>query len=155
MTAPAISMQAALPVPIKTTKAVEELRKRRYGLTPRLRQLLIMVDGQRDVSELARFFPGTELADGLATLLREGFVSDRRRLRAASATAVAGPLCERVSQRLIEAIGPDDAEVFVQRLGTCTTRAELTDLMPSILAIVELLRGSEAAARFAAEVFDI
>ncbi len=59
----------------KTDKGAEELRSRRHGLSPRLRQLLILIDGKRDRSELARILPGPDLAEHLAQLERDGFVS--------------------------------------------------------------------------------
>lgn len=58
----------------KTGRGIDELRTRSHGLAPRLRQLLILVDGRRDVDELARMLPGPGFAEHLEQLESGGFV---------------------------------------------------------------------------------
>ncbi len=56
----------------KTVKGQEEIDTRAYRLPPRLRSLLIMVDGKRSDEALHAMLP--QAAEGLATLLDQGFV---------------------------------------------------------------------------------
>ncbi|HPA88645.1 MAG TPA: hypothetical protein PLN35_02710 [Quisquiliibacterium sp.] len=58
----------------KTDKALQELRHRTYGLNPRVRQILILIDGRRSCRELARMMPGQELAQCVQMLQEQGFV---------------------------------------------------------------------------------
>lgn len=66
----------------KTNRAAEELRTRQHGLSPRLRQLLILVDGKRSVEEISRAMPQPELGSQLAHLERGGFVERGAQLEA-------------------------------------------------------------------------
>jgi hypothetical protein len=56
----------------KTVKGQEEIDTRAYRLTPRLRSLLIMVDGKRTDEALRAMLPQAD--EGLAALLEQGFV---------------------------------------------------------------------------------
>lgn len=59
----------------KTAKGREEIATRRYQLAPRLRTLLVMVDGRRPEDELLRNVAGLGLtADAMQELLREQFI---------------------------------------------------------------------------------
>jgi hypothetical protein len=64
---------------VKTEKGQEEIRNRTYRLQPRLRSLLVLVDGTRPAAELvqaaAGFGGGTA---SLASLVREGFIEEAR-----------------------------------------------------------------------------
>jgi len=144
----------------KTGKAADELRTRRHGLGPRLRQLLILVDGRRDVAELSRMLPGPELGEQLAQLERGGFVSrpfDAGTVQAsavAPAVSAATPaptpaptgaqdlrtLRARVTRALLDTIGPngDDLAIRIERVHTVD---ELRALLPAVLSVVEACRG--------------
>lgn len=144
----------------KTGKAADELRTRRHGLGPRLRQLLILVDGRRDVAELSRMLPGPELGEQLAQLERGGFVSrpfDAGTVQASAvapavsaATPAAAPapagaedlrtLRARVTRALLDTIGPngDDLAIRIERVHTVD---ELRALLPAVLSVVEACRG--------------
>ncbi len=129
----------------KTGKGADELRSRRHGLGPRLRQLLILIDGRREVAELARMLPGPDLAGQLERLERDGFVA---RSEPASATATAPAavpedlrtLCARVTRALHDTIGPhgDDFALRIERVRTID---ELRELLPAVLSIVEACNG--------------
>jgi hypothetical protein len=62
---------------IKTEKGQEEIRNRTYRLQPRLRSLLVLVDGTRPAGELVQaangFGGGPEF---LESLLKEGFIAE-------------------------------------------------------------------------------
>ena len=61
----------------KTEKGREEIRDRRYALQPRLRTLLVMIDGSKTADELVqaakRLGGGPEV---LQELLKEGFIDE-------------------------------------------------------------------------------
>jgi hypothetical protein len=59
---------------VKTAQGSDEIATRRHGLSMRLRQVLILVDGRRSVADLARMVPETELRAHLPVLLEQGFV---------------------------------------------------------------------------------
>lgn len=56
----------------KTSKGQEEIDTRAHRLPPRLRSLLIMVDGKKTDEALQAMLP--QAAEGLAALLEQGFV---------------------------------------------------------------------------------
>jgi len=69
----------------KTDKGREEISRRRYGLPPRLRALLVMIDGQTSASEHGEKCKGLgDVADMLTTLSAQGFISETRRGKGAA-----------------------------------------------------------------------
>ena len=64
---------------IKTAKGKEEVRTKAFNLSPNLRRLLLLVDGQSTVAEtLSRLaLLGEDVASELDALLAEGFVASR------------------------------------------------------------------------------
>jgi hypothetical protein len=61
----------------KTPKGIEEIEKRTFGLHPRTRQVLIVVDGKRDRSAITDMLSttGPDLDLVLTQLLKDGFLS--------------------------------------------------------------------------------
>jgi hypothetical protein len=59
---------------VKTPKGIEELSSRSHGLPPRVRQVLILLDGKRDSDEIAQMLPDGESEALLAKLVDGGFV---------------------------------------------------------------------------------
>lgn len=59
----------------KTAKALEELSDRRHGLRAKARQLLVLLDGKRTVSDLASLIAQQDLPILIEELQREGFIS--------------------------------------------------------------------------------
>jgi hypothetical protein len=59
---------------VKTPKGIEEINSRTYGLSQRARQMLIMMDGKRSLSDVATIVPEGEAEVLLANLVAEGFV---------------------------------------------------------------------------------
>jgi hypothetical protein len=64
----------ATQIYVKTPKGIEELNSRSYGLPPRARQALILLDGKRDGDEIAQMLPGGESEALLTKLIEGGFV---------------------------------------------------------------------------------
>lgn len=59
----------------KTAKGKEEIATRKYQLAPRLRTLLVLIDGRRGEDELLRNVAGLGLgASALAELLEHGYI---------------------------------------------------------------------------------
>ena len=59
----------------KTAKGKEEIATRKYQLAPRLRALLVLIDGRRTEEELLRNVAGLGLgASALAELLEHGYI---------------------------------------------------------------------------------
>ena len=59
----------------KTAKGKEEIATRKYQLAPRLRTLLVLIDGRRSEQELLRNVAGLGLGAGaLAELLEHGYI---------------------------------------------------------------------------------
>ncbi len=126
---------------VKTSKGVEEIKSRSFGLSQNLRALLIMADGATSLSGLlGRTNQSQQAEEGIAWLVREGFVESvpgKRPATAAAATAPAagpagGPLTPK--QMLIamsrELLGPDASQV-IKRL------EEAPDSLPELGAAVE------------------
>lgn len=142
----------------KTGKGADELKTRRHGLSPRLRQLLILVDGKRDLGELARMLPGPDLVDQLGQLERGGFVArpleafasrpeqepaptaEVANERAAPAVEDLRALRARVARALIDTIGPNGDELAM-RIERTRSVDELQALLPAVLSVVEACGG--------------
>lgn len=60
---------------VKTPKGIEEINSRSHGLSPRARQLLILLDGKRSDLDVTAMMPEGEGAALLASLLSDGFVT--------------------------------------------------------------------------------
>jgi hypothetical protein len=64
----------AAQIYVKTPKGIEEISSRSHGLSPRVRQTLILLDGKRDSDEIAQMLPDGESETLLAKLIDGGFV---------------------------------------------------------------------------------
>ncbi len=63
-------------VPIKTTKGLQEVGSRTYGLSPAMRRILIMVNGHATVAELVKKLTGFgDIETILAQLEIDGFIA--------------------------------------------------------------------------------
>lgn len=63
------------PLCIKTPKGIEAVAQKAHGLSMRQRQILIMIDGKRDLAMLSTMFPFDGLRDILDQLLADGFIA--------------------------------------------------------------------------------
>lgn len=136
----------------RTDKGELELRTRQHGLSPRARQLLLLIDCRRDQKRLARVFPAHELSAYLTLLETEGFI---RVERAASDTTPPDrleSLRDRTVKRLIETLGTS-GEAFALRVARCRTQGEIEALVPAIASVVEVMSGKDSANRFSRSVF--
>ncbi len=135
----------------KTEKAHAELRRREFGMNPRRRQLLILVDGRRPRGEIAKLMPEVPVAEWLAELDRDGFV-----------TRVPGPgeppppangweplpaVRARVSRALLDTVGATGSDM-ANRVSRCVSVDELRELLPAAVSVVEAIGGQPATRSF-------
>ena len=157
----------------KSAKGATEIETRAHRLVPRLRAMLILVDGKRSDIELAQLMP-PHAADTLAALLEQGFVEPvavpAPAVAAASpgapasapapaptpasapapAPATSFDTTRRVVVRALnDAIGPA-AETLALRMERTHNLDELRALLPLAVQAVGNMRGRSAAEAFAA-----
>jgi len=100
----------------KTEKGREEIATRKYHLSPRVRSLLVMIDGKQSADELLKKVAGIGLNEqAIVDLLQDGFIKET----AASAAAVAAiPIIATASST---EIGPDIPAPAVPGAGSPAT----------------------------------
>ncbi len=76
----------------RTRDGNSELRSARHALNAHQRQLLILIDGRRGPTELARLFAASDLASGLALLIRLGLIAQADGAAPVAATAAPATL---------------------------------------------------------------
>lgn len=136
----------------KTDKGTEEIRSRGKNLRGRMRTMLILIDPSKTGGELRASAAqiGVE-PDFLDTLLRDGYVSavagtesaapgepprvvtrdELARFRAAKAF---------INETIVDALGVR-AFLFTLKLERCSTRADLTALLPDYAKAIRKFRG--------------
>lgn len=160
------------PMPIiyrKTAKGLAEIETRVYKLAPRLRSVLIMVDGKRSDDELAQVLP--QAGEAVDSLAREGFIEEFVRVGTAATTAPAPAAAAAAAERTIirppqpsfEAMRRDLLRAFNDRLGPAgegmamrlekaRNETEFRALLPAAVQLVSTLQGREAAEAFVARI---
>lgn len=165
----------------KTDKGRDAMARRVPELLPRLRSLLILVDGKRSLAELEKL--GDGLGGGAALLeqlMAHGWVSERdlsvpfqesvpyadsQPFQAASTTlpadaasalstppAMPFPEARRLVARFInDSVGPMGEQTAI-RVEACKTPAELRALLPRIRDALQNFRGASTVQRFDLEI---
>src|SRR5680860_850552 len=59
----------------KTDQGQEEIKTRAGGLTQRVRQVLIFIDGKRDIGALRKMLPADDLEQTLQALQEQGYIA--------------------------------------------------------------------------------
>lgn len=158
----------------KNAKALEEIAKRTFGLNPRIRQLLILIDGKRSEADLIKMLPGLDVVGTMQLLQDEGFISSSHREVGQATTAalannnannnannatISVPVSamaddETVQQRgrrlarlLTQTLGPN-ADDLALRIERCKSFEEIRELIPQVLGVVEGVAGPRAMADF-------
>jgi hypothetical protein len=153
----------------KTAKGQAEIETRAHRLAPRLRSLLIMVDGKRSDADFAQMLP--QAAEALATLAEGGFIAEQPRMATPAPTAAApvrdapGTAAARApaAPAQFEAMRRDLLRALNDRLGPAGERmaiklerardeAEFRALLPLAVQLVASVRGRDAAAAFSARI---
>ena len=141
----------------KTAKGQTEVETRANRLQPRVRQVLILVDGRRSNDEFAKMLPGAP--ELLAELEAAQFIEvvavslDKAAPRPAPP---APPPPRTFEQRrgaavrnFIDQVGPM-SEALAMKMERTTTLAELRPLLELARSIIGNARGAQAAADYAA-----
>ncbi len=162
----------------KTAKGLAEIETRVYKLAPRLRSVLIMIDGKRSDVELALMVP--QAAEALAALVQDDFIAEFTRTAPAAAASAspAAPAAQaapavvpdavertiiRGQQPSFEAMRRDLLRAFNERLGSAgegmaiqlqkaRNETEFRALLPAAVQLVSTLQGRDAAEAFMARI---
>lgn len=142
----------SIDIVVKTTAGADELKSRSRKLPPRLRTMLIMIDGTLSVEHLQQSAASLGVpADFLENLEQQGFVTIITSAVAASAVAahVAAPEVDRyrLAQRFMNDTAVDAlgfrAFFFTLKLEKCFTLADLSALMPEYSKAITKGSGNE------------
>jgi hypothetical protein len=151
----------------KSAKGTEAIATRQHGLGPKLRSMLILIDGKRSFDELAHLshmLGNTE--ELLGQLLEQGFIEP---VAGAAAPAAAAPVtapsplapaaapisllqAQRfVSRRLTDLLGPN-AEDLCLRIEAARNVKDFQAAVARAEGILRQYKSAHTAAEFAAEV---
>lgn len=129
----------------KTDKGQTEIGTRAFGLSLRLRQALILVDGRKTDGEISKLILA-DAASALSTLLDQGFIEAVRTrvdvppavVTAPSQPAMSVDTLKREAVRyLLDKLGPN-----AERLAIKLERAKnLAEVQPLLATAVQALRG--------------
>jgi hypothetical protein len=153
----------------KTPKGMESIANRHSGLGPRLRSLLIMIDGKRSFSDLNALTGECEAL--LAQLAQDGMIEPAGGTAPASAgpssswpdsqaattaptplVVVSLPEAKRVATRLlVEMLGPT-SEMLCMKIESAGNLADFVSAVKRAREIVRDVKGAGAAERFIAEI---
>jgi hypothetical protein len=163
----------------KTAKGKEEIATRKYQLAPRLRTLLVLIDGRRTEEELLRNVAGLGLgASALAELLEHGYIVLATSYASLSepSLAEASPAEASPAELALAAPAPEPAQIaqfqsvydfynktikntiglrgFTLQLKVekASSVAELRELRQPYIEAVQKARGSETAAALARQL---
>ena len=151
----------SFPICIKTPKGIEEVERKTHGLPLKARQVLIMVDGRRDVAALETIFPPGTVVEVLADLLANGFVRELEPRPPASGAAPAAspvpsapslqPVKEAFSSALYDVFGPD-ADNFTKHIDSANSMDELGRLATKYEDVVLRMGGRKRSEAFIARL---
>ena len=136
----------------RTNAGASELLSRQHGLSPRARQLLLLLDGKRDVKRLSRIFASHELQAYLTVLKTGGFIRVKSPKKINGEADSLITIREKTLVRFLTATGIA-GEPFALRVAKCQSAQELHALVPAMASVIEVSQGPGAARQFAEEVF--
>lgn len=143
-------------VVVKTAEGVAELKQRSRKLPPRLRTMLIMIDGSLTVAQLKQAAAGLGAPEGFIDALRaQGLIALRHAVQTPGVDAAVAPAVPeaerfRAAQRfmndtVVDALG-FRAFLFTLKLEKCFTLPELVALLGDYEKAIAKGNGPEAAA---------
>ena len=140
----------------KTPKGVEEVETRKHKLEPRLRSMLIMVNGKASAAELAGKLPqGQAMLDELA---KQGFIEGGKAAAPADAPAARGgkPSSAGVelARALSAALGPD-GDSMAMKLEEMRTAEEVKAYLEERRAMLDSVLGKARSPAFWAKVKEL
>jgi hypothetical protein len=153
----------------KTAKGTESIANRQSGLGPRLRSLLIMIDGKRSFSDLTALTGECEAL--LAQLVQDGLIepvggaapaapgpasgwpdSQAAATAPTPLAAVSLPDAKRCATRLlVELLGPT-SEMLCMKIESAGNLADFVSAVKRARDIVRDVKGAGVAERFIAEI---
>ena len=142
----------------KSAKGMEAIASRQHGLGPKLRSMLILIDGKRTFDELARLssaFGDTQQL--LEQLLADGFIEavavEAAQPKAAPAPSTKTlPLAQRFAvQRLTDVLGPM-SEQLCMRIESARSWEDFDAAITHAKDIVRGIKGTQLAATISAEI---
>lgn len=153
----------------KTPKGVESIANRQSGLAPRLRSLLIMIDGKRSFADLTALTGDCQAL--LEQLAQDGLIEPAGGAAPVAATpasvwpdsqaattapaplaAVSLPEAKRCATRLlVDMLGPT-SEVLCMKIESAGNLADFVAAVKRAREIVRDVKGAGAAERFIAEI---
>lgn len=154
----------------KSAKGQTEIETRVHRLAPRLRTVLILIDGRRSDNELAKLVPG-DAVESFQSLLREGFievlsvVEERSTQRPPPAKVTEPGALDQLNPRalerhrrdavraLMDQVGPM-AEAVAMRIEKCREWSELIPALHLAQQIIANTRGNDAAAEYGRRFID-
>lgn len=152
----------------KTEKGREEIATRSHGLSSRLRQLLLIIDGTMSVAAIAqRQFDGEECIVQLQELLTQGYITLEGGGEGMVEPTAPPPMAsggssvpdadrlELAKRYLSEfvhgTLGPD-ANRVIERIRACDNRSELDAIVQSCCKVVTAVAGQRKAEQFMTEL---
>ncbi len=142
----------------KSDKGAEAIATRGHGVGGKLRMLLILVDGKKNVEELTRLAAGMgESAQLLEQLEADGFIEvlagGARSVEGQSVSAGAdlSKLKSLAARLLLEQLGPLADELSL-RIEATRDLSQFVEAMKRAYTVVRDVKGQAAADRFGAEV---
>lgn len=149
----------------KTAKGQAEIETRAHRLSPRLRALLIMVDGKRDLAALSALVP-QQAEEALNELMGQGFIeafgdappaaptAAPSAATASTPSAPSAPLdfekLRREAVRALTDVAGPAAETVALRMEKARNLDELRPLITQAAQTVASMRGRAAAEAYAA-----
>jgi hypothetical protein len=145
----------------KSAKGAQAIATRDHALPPKMRSMLILVDGKRSVDELAKL--GGMLGDPLqllAQLLEQGFIEAGAAAAPATSTPAPAPSRPTVPlaeakrfavRRLTDLLGPT-AEHMCLRIEATRNAQDFMQAMKGAEKVLRDFGGDELANRFAQDI---
>ncbi|QTN30168.1 hypothetical protein HZ993_10380 [Rhodoferax sp. AJA081-3] len=146
----------------KTAAGIDAIKLRDRALTPKMRMLLIMVDGAKTGAELLKSVPNADEARQiLAELVGAGYAEQIQAPKPVAPPPVAAPpkpaspaaddtlkvSIRRATRLLEELLGPSSVDLCLQ-LERCTSQAQFTAKVTELSRIVAAMRSERKAAEF-------
>jgi hypothetical protein len=146
----------------KTMAGTEAIKVRDRALTPKMRMLLIMLDGAKTGAELLKLVPNAdETRQLLAELVSGGYAEQVQAPKPAVPAPMATPLkiasaavddtlkvsIRRATRLLEDLLGPSSIDLCLQ-LERCTSHAQLKTKIAELSRVVAGMRSERKAAEF-------
>jgi hypothetical protein len=150
----------------KSAKGTEAIATRQHGLTPRLRTLLILIDGKRSFEDLAKLSQQGDTEQLLGQLLDQGFIEPcAAEVAAAPVSSAPAPLAAGTGQhattltqaqrfavrRLTDIMGPN-AEELCLRIEAARNVHDLQQAVAKAEGTLRQFVNSRAASEFMADI---